>query len=143
MTMSSRVDDVMQLCCEVSASRKIKAAVKSSGKGAAAAGGGAFVGGMVGGPAGIAVGGTLGGLLGTWITSGQFKPFPEIIEELPPKYKEVLYSDIMAALSSLNWTDVASLIALVMGSVTLQEQVLAAIHTFATKELNAELQYGK
>lgn len=56
MTMSSRVDDVMQLCCEVSASRKIKAAVKSSGKGAAAAGGGAFVGGMVGGPAGIAVG---------------------------------------------------------------------------------------
>lgn len=50
------MDDVMQLCCEVSASRKMKAAVKSSGKGAAAAGGGAFVGGMVGGPAGIAVG---------------------------------------------------------------------------------------
>lgn len=56
ITMSNRVDDVMQLCCEVSASRKIKAVVKSSGKGAAAAGGGAFVGGMVGGPAGIAVG---------------------------------------------------------------------------------------
>lgn len=57
--MSHRVDDVMQLCCEVSASRKMKAAVKSSGKGAAAAGGGAFVGGMVGGPAGIAVGKTM------------------------------------------------------------------------------------
>ncbi|XP_056318885.1 protein C19orf12 homolog [Danio aesculapii] len=141
--MSSRVDDVMQLCCEVSDSRKIKAAVKSSGKGAAAAGGGAFVGGMVGGPAGIAVGGTLGGLLGTWMTSGQFKPFPEIIAELPPKYKEILYSDVMAALGSLDWTDVASLIALVMGSFTLQEQVLAAINTYATKELNAELQYGK
>jgi len=54
--MNGRVDDIMQLCCEVSASRKMKAAVKSSGKGAAAAGGGAFVGGMVGGPAGIAVG---------------------------------------------------------------------------------------
>lgn len=54
--MSSRKDDVIQLCCEISANKKIKAAVKNSGKGAAAAGGGAFVGGLVGGPAGIAVG---------------------------------------------------------------------------------------
>lgn len=54
--MSDRKDDVIQLCCEISANKKIKAAVKNSGKGAAAAGGGAFVGGLVGGPAGIAVG---------------------------------------------------------------------------------------
>ncbi|XP_052457342.1 protein C19orf12 homolog [Carassius gibelio] len=140
--MSSRVDDVMQLCCEVSASRKMKAAVKSSGKGAAAAGGGAFVGGMVGGAAGIAVGGTLGGLLGTWMTSGQFRPLPEIIKELPSTYKEKLYSDVMGALGTLDWTDVAGLIALVMGSATLQEQVLAAILTYATKDLKAEVQFG-
>ncbi|XP_067293861.1 protein C19orf12 homolog isoform X2 [Pseudorasbora parva] len=141
--MSGRVDDVMQLCCEVSASRKMKAAVKSSGKGAAAAGGGAFVGGMVGGPAGIAVGGTLGGLLGTWMTSGQFKPLPDIIMELPPKYREKLYTDVMAALGTLDWTDVASLIALVMGSSTLQERVLAAILAYATKEFKAEVLYEK
>ncbi|XP_056104360.1 protein C19orf12 homolog [Rhinichthys klamathensis goyatoka] len=141
--MSGRVDDVMQLCCEVSASRKMTAAVKSSGKGAAAAGGGAFVGGMVGGPAGIAVGGTLGGLMGTWMTSGQFKPLPEIIMELPPKYRETLYSDVTAALGTLDWTDVTSLIALVMGSATLQERVLAAILYYATKELKAEVLYEK
>ncbi|XP_043100757.1 protein C19orf12 homolog [Puntigrus tetrazona] len=140
--MSSRVDDVMQLCCEVSASRKMKAAVKGSGKGAAAAGGAAFVGGMVGGPAGIAVGGALGGLLGTWMTGGQFEPLPEIIKELPPRYKEKLYSDVMGALGALDWTDVAGLIVLVMGSATLQEQVLAAIFTYATKELKAEVEYG-
>lgn len=54
--MSSRKDDIIQLCCEISANKKIKAAVKNIGKGAAAAGSGAFVGGLVGGPAGIAVG---------------------------------------------------------------------------------------
>ncbi len=48
----------------------------------------------------------------------------------------------MGALGKLDWTDVAGLIVLVMGSATLQEQVLSAIFTYATKELNAEVQYG-
>lgn len=54
--MTNRKDDIMKLCCEISANKKIKAAFKSSAKGAAVAGGGAFVGGLIGGPAGIAVG---------------------------------------------------------------------------------------
>lgn len=54
--MSPRIDDVMKLCCELSANQQIKTAVKGSGKGAAAAGALAFAGGLVGGPLGIAVG---------------------------------------------------------------------------------------
>lgn len=54
--MTNRKDDIMKLCCEISANKKIKAAFKSSAKGAVVAGGGAFVGGLIGGPAGIAVG---------------------------------------------------------------------------------------
>uniref|UniRef100_A0A3Q3J8Z8 Uncharacterized protein n=1 Tax=Monopterus albus TaxID=43700 RepID=A0A3Q3J8Z8_MONAL len=54
--MAPRIDDVMHLCCEISAHDQIKVAVKNSAKGAAAAGGGAFVGGMLGGPPGIFVG---------------------------------------------------------------------------------------
>lgn len=54
--MGPRVDEVMKLCCELSANQQIKTAVKSSGKGAAAAGGLAFAGGLFGGPLGIAVG---------------------------------------------------------------------------------------
>ncbi len=84
----------------------------------------------------------MGGLLGTWMTSGQFKPLPEIINELPPKYKEKLYSDVMGALGYTGLDRRDWLIVLVMGSVTLQEQVLAAILTYATKELKAEVQYG-
>lgn len=54
--MSHRIDDVMKLCCELSANQQIKTTVKGSGKGAAAAGGLAFAGGLMGGPLGIAVG---------------------------------------------------------------------------------------
>lgn len=54
--MPARMDDVMRLCCEVSAHEEIKVAVKNSTKGAMVAGGSAFVGGLLGGPPGIAVG---------------------------------------------------------------------------------------
>lgn len=54
--MAARVDDVMRLCCEISAHDQIKVAVKNSTKGALVAGGTAFVGGLLGGPPGIAVG---------------------------------------------------------------------------------------
>lgn len=54
--MAPRMDDVMRLCCKLSADEQIKVAVKNSTKGAVVAGGTAFVGGLLGGPAGIAVG---------------------------------------------------------------------------------------
>lgn len=54
--MCDRVNDVMKLCCELSAHHQIRATVKGSSKGAAAAGGLAFAGGIIGGPLGIAVG---------------------------------------------------------------------------------------
>ncbi|XP_072527323.1 protein C19orf12 homolog [Salminus brasiliensis] len=140
--MAYRVNDIMKLCCEVSANQQMKAAVKNSGKGAAVAGGGAFVGGLLAGPPGIAVGGALGGLLGCWMTSGQFKPVPQIIMELPSEQQQKLYSDVMAVLGTLDWTDVAQLIALVMGNATMQQQVVAAILSYVTKELRAEVRYG-
>nr|XP_029497182.1 protein C19orf12 homolog isoform X3 [Oncorhynchus nerka] len=141
-TMAPRMDDVMQLCCDLSANQQIKAAVKNSGKGSAVAGGTAFLGGLLGGPPGIAVGGALGGLLGWWMTSGQFRPLPQIIMELPPHQQQRLYADIMAALGSLDWTDLAQLTALVVGNATLQQQVTAALLRYITKELRAEVRYG-
>lgn len=140
--MAPRVDDVMRLCCELSAHDQIKVAVKSSAKGAAVAGGTAFVGGLLGGPAGIAVGGAMGGLLGSWLTSGQFRPLPQILMELPPNQREQLYGNIVRVLGSLDWTDAAQLIALVMGNATLQQQVTAALLNYVTKELRAEVRYG-
>ncbi|KAK0152420.1 Protein C19orf12 [Merluccius polli] len=135
------VNDVMKLCCELSANQQIKTTVKGSGKGAAAAGGLAFAGGLVGGPLGIAVGGAVGGLLGCWLTSGQFKPLPQIIMELAPQQQQRLYEDVMAILGNMQWTDVAQLTALVMGSSTLKEQVTAALLGYISKELQAEVHY--
>ncbi|XP_049419009.1 protein C19orf12 homolog [Epinephelus fuscoguttatus] len=139
--MAPRVDDVMRLCCELSAHDQIKVAVKNSTKGAMVAGGTAFVGGLLGGPPGIAVGGAVGGLLGSWLTSGQFRPLPQILMELPPTQQKKLCDDVMAILGNLDWTDVAQLIALVMGNATLQQQVTAALLNYVTKELRAEVHY--
>ncbi|XP_072241549.1 protein C19orf12 homolog [Leuresthes tenuis] len=139
--MGQRINDVMKLCCELSANQQIKATVKGSGKGAAAAGGLAFAGGLIGGPLGIAVGGAVGGLLGCWMTSGQFKPLPQIIMELNPQQQRKLYDDLMAILGDVQWTDLVQLTALVMGNVALKQQLTAALLGYITKELQAEVHY--
>ena len=90
----------------------------------------------------ILMGGAVGGLLGCWMTRGQFKPLPQIILELPPHQQQKLYSDIMSALGTLDWTDLAQLTALVMGNATLQQQVAAALLSYVKKELRAEVRYG-
>nr|XP_055065671.1 protein C19orf12 homolog [Misgurnus anguillicaudatus] len=140
--MTSKIDDVIGLCCKISENRKIKVTVENSAKGAATAGGGAFIGGLLGGPAGIFLGATVGGVLGWWMTSGKFQPLHQIIMELPPEQKQKLYSDVMAVLGNLNWVDLAQLIVLVMGNSSMQMRVLSTILTYATKDLGAKVQYG-
>uniref|UniRef100_A0A1A7XIM3 Chromosome 19 open reading frame 12 n=1 Tax=Iconisemion striatum TaxID=60296 RepID=A0A1A7XIM3_9TELE len=139
--MTHRIHDVMKLCCELSANQQIKSTVTGSGKGAAAAGGLAFAGGLIGGPLGIAVGGAVGGLLGCWLTSGQFKPLPQIIMELSPLQQQKLYNDLMAILGDIQWTDLVQLTALVMGNATLKQQLTGALIGYVTKELQAEVHY--
>ncbi|XP_030742441.2 protein C19orf12 homolog isoform X1 [Echinops telfairi] len=136
------VEDIMQLLCSVSEERKMKAAVKHSGKGALVTGAVAFVGGLVGGPPGIAVGGAVGGLLGAWMTSGQFKPVPQILMELPRSEQQKLVDKATAIVRHLEWTDAVQLVTLVMGSEVLQQQLLAMLVNYVNKELRAEIKYG-
>ncbi|KAM6978002.1 protein C19orf12 homolog [Aplochiton taeniatus] len=139
--MAPRVDDVMRLCCDLSANQQIKATVKGSVKGGLVAGVGASLGGLLGGPLGIAVGGAVGGLLGTWMTSGEFKPLPQILMELPPTQQQDLYRNIMSVLGNLDWTDVAQLTALVKGNTALRQRVQATLLNYVTKVLRAEVRY--
>ncbi|XP_016391071.1 protein C19orf12 homolog [Sinocyclocheilus rhinocerous] len=139
--MANLKDDIIKFCCEISANKKIKAAFKNSAKGAAVAAGTAFVGGLIGGPAGLAVGGAVGGVLGAWMTSGQFKPLPEILMEMTPTQQKQLYSDVMAILGTLKWTDLPQLIAQVNRNASLHEQVLGAILNFTKNQLKAEVRY--
>lgn len=133
------MDDVVHLCCEISAHDQIKVAVKNSTKGALVAGGTAMLGALLMGPLGIAVGGVVGGLLGFWMTSGQFRPLPQILKKLPPTERKKLYNDIVAVLGNLIWTDAAQLVSLVMGNTTLHQQVTAALLNYIKKELRAEV----
>uniref|UniRef100_A0A803TQ79 Uncharacterized protein n=1 Tax=Anolis carolinensis TaxID=28377 RepID=A0A803TQ79_ANOCA len=86
--------------------------------------------------------GAVGGLIGAWMTSGQFKPIPQILLELPPVEQRRLYDRTFAIISYLDWTDAAQLIALVMGNVAIQEKLLTVLTTYITNELRAEIQYG-
>lgn len=61
--------------------------------------------------------------------------------ELPPTQQQKLCNDIMAVLGNLDWMDAAQLVALVMGNATLQQQVTAALLSYVTKELRAEVHY--
>ncbi|XP_072488209.1 protein C19orf12 homolog isoform X4 [Notamacropus eugenii] len=140
--MPLRVEDIMKLLCTISEERKMKAAIKHSGKGALVAGAVAFVGGLVGGPPGIAVGGTVGGLLGAWMTSGQFKPIPQIIMELPPIEQQKLFNEAFAVIRDLDWMDAVQLTALVMGSEALQQKLASVVVNYVTQTLQAEVQYG-
>ncbi|XP_007474865.1 protein C19orf12 homolog isoform X1 [Monodelphis domestica] len=140
--MPVMVEDIMKLLCSISEERKMKAAIKHSGKGALVAGAVAFVGGLVGGPPGIALGGTVGGLLGAWMTSGQFKPIPQIIMELPPIEQQKLFNEAYAIIGNLHWTDVVQLTALVMGNDALQQQLASVVVNYVTQRLQAEVQYG-
>ncbi|NWZ20620.1 CS012 protein, partial [Asarcornis scutulata] len=141
--MPVRVDDVMQLLCHVSQEKGMKAAVKHSGRGALVAGATAFLGGLMGGPPGIAVGGALGGLLGAWMNSGQFRPVPQILLELPPTEQQKLYDEAMDILKRLDWTDVVQLTALVMGNASLQQKLAGVVMNYLSRELRAEIQYGE
>ncbi len=87
------------------------------------------------------VGGAVGGLLGCWLTSGQFKPLPQIIMELSPQQQQKLYADLMAILGDIQWTDVAQLTALVMGNAALKQQLTGALLGYISKELQADVHY--
>nr|XP_012630658.1 protein C19orf12 homolog [Microcebus murinus] len=136
------VEDIMKLLCSVSEQRKMKAAVKHSGKGALVTGAVAFVGGLVGGPPGLAIGGAVGGLLGAWMASGEFQSVPRILMELPAEEQQKLFLEASAIVRNLDWTDAVQLTALVMGSEALQQQLLAMLAAYVTKELRAEVRYG-
>lgn len=83
----------------------------------------------------------MGGALGAWMTSGQFKPLPEILMEMTSTQQEQLYSDVMSILGTLKWTDVAQLIAQVNGNANLHKQVLGAILNYTKDQLKADVRY--
>lgn len=89
------------------------------------------------------LGGAFGGLLGAWMTTGQFRPVPQILLELPPAEQQKLYDEAVVILRRLDWTDVAQLTALVMGNASLQQKLTAVLINYLSKELRADIQYGE
>ncbi|XP_047568467.1 uncharacterized protein LOC125089972 isoform X3 [Lutra lutra] len=114
-----KVEDVMKLLCCITEQREKKGSLEPTVRG--------VIGDPVRGPPGAAVGGAVGDLLGTWMISGQFKPIPQTIMELPPDKKQKLYNEARAILKHLKWRDSKDLTTLVMGSEALKKQLLAML----------------
>ncbi|KAI9546629.1 hypothetical protein NQZ68_024527 [Dissostichus eleginoides] len=136
--VAQRIDDVISLCCEVSAHDRIKLGVKTSLDGGLMLAGMGVVGGLLFGPIGLLVGGTAGGLLGYLQTKDQFQPLPQILMELTPAQKMGLYSDIKLALGSISWMDAAELISLVMDNYPLKQKIIEVLQN-VTKELRLKV----
>ncbi|KAG7268566.1 hypothetical protein CRUP_036323 [Coryphaenoides rupestris] len=136
--MPPRTEDIMRLCCNVSTQQSIRVTFDQSYSGAVMVGGFAFVGGLVAGPVGIFVGGAIGGLVG-WVNSAQFQSLTWVLRNLPPGLQRELCAQVMAGLSSLDWTDAAQAVARVMASSTLQQQVTAALIRYVTNELQGKV----
>ena len=64
------------------------------------------------------------------MTSGRFKPIPQIIMELPPTKKQKLFDKTMAILKHLDWSDAVELTMLVMGNEYLKKQLLVMLENF-------------
>ncbi|KAK1901057.1 Deoxyribonuclease-1-like 1 [Dissostichus eleginoides] len=136
--VAQRIDDVISLCCELSAHDRIKLGVKTSLDGGLMLAGMGVVGGLLFGPIGLLVGGTAGGLLGYLQTKDQFQPLPQILMELTPAQKMGLYSDIKLALGSISWMDAAELISLVMDNYPLKQKIIEVLQN-VTKELRLKV----
>ncbi|MBZ3887104.1 Protein C19orf12-like protein [Sciurus carolinensis] len=52
--------------------------------------------------------GTDGGLSGAWMTSGQFKPIPQILIELPHAEQQKLFNEATASVRHLDWIDLCN-----------------------------------
>lgn len=77
------------------------------------------------------------------MSSEQFKPVAQIIQQLPPVKKQQLYQDAYALIRNVDWMDVAQLTALVMGNAGLRQQMAGLLLNFFTKELGTKIQCGK
>ncbi|XP_011385901.2 protein C19orf12-like, partial [Pteropus vampyrus] len=75
------------------------------------------------------------------MTSGQFKPIPQILMELPLAEQQKLFDKAMAIVRHLEWTDAVQLTALVMRNMSVQQQLVTMLANYVTKELRAEVQY--
>uniref|UniRef100_A0A3Q2FLA4 Chromosome 19 open reading frame 12 n=1 Tax=Cyprinodon variegatus TaxID=28743 RepID=A0A3Q2FLA4_CYPVA len=93
------------------------------------------------GPAAGPTSGAVGGLLGSWMASGQFRPLPQILRELPSQQRKQLYAVIEDVLGSLERISTAQLSKMVTENSKLERHVIAALISYVKRYLGAEVRY--
>ncbi|XP_066098763.1 protein C19orf12 homolog [Saccopteryx bilineata] len=132
------VDDVIQLLCDISAQKKMKAALKRFERGILVAASTLSLGLVVGFPV---VGGAVGGLLGAFVMMGQFQPVALILNKLPSLEKRKLFNKVRTIIEGLEGMDSYQLTTKVKEDNNLYEALVEMLERYFTTELEARVKY--
>ncbi|KAM8775307.1 protein C19orf12 homolog isoform 2-T2 [Rhynchonycteris naso] len=132
------VDDVIQLLCDISAQKKMKAALKRWERGIVVGASTLSLGLVVGLPI---LGGAVGGLLGALVMIGRFQPIALILNKLPPEEQRKLFNKVRAMIEGLESMDTYELTTKVMEDDNLNKKLVEMLENYFTTELDARVKY--
>ena len=115
---------------------QLKVTVRASGYGGVVACVTTTIGGLIAGPAGLLVGGALGGVL-AYASAGDFKPVSDVIKEMTPLQRQLLYNAMRDIVDNLAIQDYMALLAFLNGGagVLIRQQLMARMGAFLRDQM--------
>ena len=119
---------------------QLKVTVKGAGYGGVVAGVTTTVGGLIAGPAGLLVGGALGGVL-AYASAGDFKPVSQVIKEMNPRQRQLLYNAMRDIVDNLAIQDYVALLAFLNGGAGLliRQQLMERMVAFLRDQMRLQM----
>uniref|UniRef100_U5EZ00 Uncharacterized protein n=1 Tax=Corethrella appendiculata TaxID=1370023 RepID=U5EZ00_9DIPT len=131
--------ELMSAISIITDEHNMRVTLKQSTKGAMLAGGFCFVGGLLAGPVGLAIGGAIGGLTAANVCSN-FKSVSQVInEDLTVAQREELKIRVERALRSIDATDVALLLPLLLNSEAAKVAVMREVANYLTSQMRMQI----
>ncbi|XP_072013868.1 uncharacterized protein [Amphiura filiformis] len=136
--MPVTAEELVRLLAILAEEENLRVTVKETLKGGAMAGAGAVIGGMCGGPVGLAVGGAVGGACAAYM-SRKIQICAEILFEMEPKKRELLYEHFKSIITGIDAHDVTSLGRLIAGDPLIRGQALMGLKDFVGGTMSMQI----
>ena len=119
---------------------QLKVTVKGAGYGGVVAGVTTTIGGLIAGPAGLLAGGALGGVL-AYASAGDFKPVSQVIKEMNPRQRQLLYNAMRDIVDNLAIQDYVALLAFLNGGAGLliRQQLMERMVAFLRDQMRLQM----
>ena len=119
---------------------QLKVSVKGADYGGVVAGVTTTIGGLIAGPAGLLVGGALGGVL-AYASAGDFKRVSQVIKEMNPRQRQLLYDAMRDIVDNLAIQDCVALLAFLNGGAGLliRQQLMERMVAFLRDQMRLQM----